>query len=583
MSWEPLAGPDPLPGSPEVVLGASTLLGELGAALEGHAATVSAVDPGSWDGLAGERFVAMRDESGPRLVAAAARCSAAAEVLFDWSGTLAEAQVQGTDALRIAVPAEADRVAAVRGLVARAAFEAGARADAAAISADPTAAPVVPEAWTGPDWAGVLAEAEADLDRARDMLADAVRRRDEGARQARAGLAAAADDDLGDPWSWLPMGLRGLLGGLFGGAGTSTLQFVVTDRGLVLNTTESWRHQAYLEAGIDGDTWDPTLGLGANDANARAAWEYYRTLYESDPERYQWAGLAFLAGATVYAGVQDLSVVRDAIRDGADAAQVVQHLAPLLPAHAVEALIAEYGLDGLAGQLDDVEATYMDMQRQIFDDIAWQHVAYRDGGLAAMESLAEGGDLRDDGYLEVWRNLDTGDPALVGYANERLAFIEQHDVIGDDFDELRNRNPVTWAVTMGMSLVAESPVPGGDPFREVVPSTVGVTVDLPDRVPVIPPIPPVAVPDWFPGPGFGFPGNDGVYIDTPDDATVEVDLPVNNVSIFDNRWTWITEDMLPAYDAFLAGDGFADLEGTSLAELARGRRVVPDSVLPYDP
>lgn len=117
----------------------------------------------------------------------------------------------------------------------------------------------------------------------------------------------------------------------------------------------------------------------------------------------------------------------------------------------------------------------------------------------------------------------------------------------------------------------------------MVPNTVGVTVDLPDRIPVIPPIPPVAVPDWLPGPGFGFPGSDGVYIDTPDEVSVEVDLMVNNVSIFDNRWTWITEDMLPAYDAFLAGDGFADLADTSLADLARPRRVVPDSVLPYDP
>ena len=107
-------------------------------------------------------------------------------------------------------------------------------------------------------------------------------------------------------------------------------------------------------------------------------------------------------------------------------------------------------------------------------------------------------------------------------------------IIGDDYDaDPRATVAVTWAMTMGMSGVAHSPVPGGRPFREVVPYE--LAVDTPDRWPLVPDW---AVPDRIPFTDLDVPGGRGLYVDTPD-RVVLAELPVNNVSIFANRWAWI--------------------------------------------
>jgi hypothetical protein len=478
----------------------------------------------------------------------------------------------------LAQQADDDRATARAGLAERDAFDAAEARARGLAAVFPGLAPRTAGPWPGPDWAAALATSEADLEEARAMLDEAVAARDRDAATAEAALADASGDGLDDTWWQLQV--IPLLEARFAALGVERpayLQFVRTEAGLVLNTPAGWRYQAYAEAGIDPEAWEPARGLEANDETARAAWDYYRTLYLSDPERYEWAGLAWFAGATVYAGVQDLSVTTDALRRASDLDGAREVLGRLYPAARVELLLAGASLPEVVEDLEQVEADMMGMQRQIFDDIAWQHVAFREGGLEAMEGVFAVGFIgrREVG---VWRDLDRGRPEAVARANRNLAYVEQHDVIADDFTRLRTgRGVVGHAFTLATSAVAASPVPGGRPFREVVPYE--VTVDTPDRLAVVPDR---LVPDRVPGTGWRVPGGDGVDVDLPDRAHL-TDLPLNDVSIFRNRWAWITDDMLPAYRRFLDRHGWDDYAHTPLVDVARDRRVVDDDLLEYRP
>ena len=357
----------------------------------------------------------------------------------------------------------------------------------------------------------------------------------------------------------------------------------MTDAGLMLNSEESWQHETLARAGIDGAAWDPSLGLALNDASARAAWELYAQLYAENPERFLWAGMAKLAGATFYAAFQDIHVLRLALEDGAltadQAADALQRMFPGMPPEAIARLTSS-GLGALAGELRFVETTFLTMQRNIFDDLAWQHLAYQQGGLAAMEALYTDGTLEAE-HIRAWRDIDSGQRSRVEMGNLALLSYEQDQIIGDDYDRIRDRSPVTWLLTMGMSYLADSPIRDrGRPFREVVPYEVKVNINTPDRFPLWPD---GILPDRIPYTDVRVPGSDGVYAPFPDEVTLDFgDLPINNVSIFDKRWQWIEDDMYPAW---LELDGSGDagaVVATPIEDLADDQRTIPDWLLAYE-
>src|SRR5215472_3103335 len=72
--------------------------------------------------------------------------------------------------------------------------------------------------------------------------------------------------------------------------------------------------QSFIDAGIDPSLWNPDNGLKANDAIVQAVYAYYQHLWDSNHD-LQWAGMAKLAGATVYGGLQDLYVMSQLPRD----------------------------------------------------------------------------------------------------------------------------------------------------------------------------------------------------------------------------------------------------------------------------
>ncbi len=193
-----------------------------------------------------------------------------------------------------------------------------------------------------------------------------------------------------------------------------------------------------------------------------------------------------------------------------------QRLARSLPDPLARRLIdlGAKDLGALAGELRYVETTFLKMQQNIFDDLAWQHVAYQRGGMAALGALHDRDSLKKV-HLGAWREIDSRDAARVQRGNLRLLRYEQEKIIGDDYDAIRDHSEVTWLSTLGMSVVAESPIDGGRPFREVVPYDVKPTVNTP-RIPLVPDR---LVPDRVPFTDVPVPGGGGVSIDTPDQVT----------------------------------------------------------------
>ncbi|MBV9174853.1 MAG: hypothetical protein JOZ81_32725, partial [Chloroflexi bacterium] len=144
------------------------------------------------------------------------------------------------------------------------------------------------------------------------------------------------------------------------------------------------------------------------------------------------------------------------------------------------------------------------MQQSIFMDLAWQHAAYMHGGLQAMTALANTGALEPNMFA-AWQQIASGDPSLVAAGNTALLYRKQHDILDPQYADIRTHNgPEGRIFTDVLSENTASPLPSGAPFRDVVCNHFDVPI-----------------------------GNANVGIDTAD------------VTVFDDRWKWITGDMMP--------------------------------------
>ncbi|MDT0442956.1 DUF2515 family protein [Streptomyces johnsoniae] len=316
--------------------------------------------------------------------------------------------------------------------------------------------------------------------------------------------------------------------------------------------------QAFLELcrqlGIDPAAWDTTRGLSFNDDRITRVYEYYADLFLRNPE-LQWAGMAKLAGGLVYAGMQDLHVLRGL--SGDERLSWIASAMPGMPPGLAMAL-ATAG----EAELDHYEDTFVAMQKEIFVDMGWQHAAYDRGGIEEMRRLAAGGELSPQ-LLTAWEDIASGDPQRIEQGNAALLRREQETILQDDYAAMQERD-LGRAVTYMLGVTSESPVPGGRPFREVVND---VQVDLPDQIRM--PVP-------------ALPGAGPVEVDIPDALTFDSPLPTGNIANFDSRWQWISQNMLPSYQALLDQDmeRLRGEVGRPLNERAQDFRLVP---LPYDP
>ncbi|OAA56502.1 Tat pathway signal sequence domain protein [Cordyceps fumosorosea ARSEF 2679] len=177
-----------------------------------------------------------------------------------------------------------------------------------------------------------------------------------------------------------------------------------------------WQHwivNATSEANISLKEWDPWRTAKQNQAVVFGVYEYYAKLYLAHPEQLRWMAFANMAGSAFAAGMLDLG-----------------------------------GLPGggwFASML-------MAMQKHIFMDIATMHVAYINGGMAAVEEMRDAG-LIDPETAAAWANP----PGAV----LRFSYREQNLVIPEQWNRVRSHAaPLGEIITYGMTITGPMPVPG---------------------------------------------------------------------------------------------------------------------------
>jgi hypothetical protein len=279
-----------------------------------------------------------------------------------------------------------------------------------------------------------------------------------------------------------------------------------------------WMSIALSRAGINPAEWDPERGADALGPILHRAYEYYGDLYLENPSM-QWAGMANMIGPSFAAGFFDLESLRDKARDVAldSTSPVVDTVAALS-----------------ANELRFYETAFLSMQKEIFHDQAMMHEAYRGGGMQAIQELRDAG-LIDSRTAQAWSQIDeghrTGDQQLIAAGNTQLLRREQNDIIQDDYQRMYDR-PVTGpAFTYMMTAIGEPSIPGARTFAEYRPLTVTVETPGPERIPFTP---------------FDNPLQGEVEVQTP--------LPAGNLADFNDRWSYITADTLPAYQELLRDD-----------------------------
>jgi hypothetical protein len=259
----------------------------------------------------------------------------------------------------------------------------------------------------------------------------------------------------------------------------------------VNTSVAEWRNRAMEAAGIDPKTWDPSDGFSANKANSEKVYALYAQWYLAHPE-LKWAGMAKLAGGTVTAGLLKLQAERPTY----GARDIV---VPILIYDKVK-----------QRQMDKLERIFVEMQKNIFMDLAWQHQAYVEGGMGAITAAYNRGDMSAANY-EAWQKISSPDKNAQWEGNKTLLMREQSEVLPPGYERIND--------LMGGGTIAEnisentkSPIPGGAPFQKLYP--------------------------------------DG------------------DVTKFEDRWRWIENQMLPEYRA-LGDDYTRTLVSQPLDQLAK--------------
>lgn len=301
--------------------------------------------------------------------------------------------------------------------------------------------------WTGPDWRDELSDARHRRRVAQERFDDVVAAHDVRARRVGQELAEAVGEvdisaELG-AWSAGMVSTTGVLR-------SDGIEFVRTPSGLVVNTPESWRVEAYRQAGVSRSGFDPELGLEGLDGAPASLWEFYGDLYEANPDQFQWAGMANLAGIKVHAGIEDLVQVRKLVEAGTYTPveaieQVLGVELSRLDEYAFETVLmgplalADVSADEFVAEARWTETHLLKMQQAIFDDLAWQHLAYQHGGLPALRAIAaEDPDEVKRAHLTGWQMVEAhkSEDALIKFARH-----EQFGILQNFYDEMLARKP----------------------------------------------------------------------------------------------------------------------------------------------
>lgn len=169
-----------------------------------------------------------------------------------------------------------------------------------------------------------------------------------------------------------------------------------------------------------------------------SVYDFYGDAYAADDD-LQWAAMGRLAGAPVYAALQDLRTIQAS--------------------------------RGFPEQAPWLERKLLVMQQEIFEDLGWQHRAYLTGGIDALRAANRHGRL-DAQNLETWEDIASGEPDRVADGNRELLYREQFDVLQEHYEEWPEKAPTLSFMT---SRTAASPIPEGSSLDEAVPASMKFT------------------------------------------------------------------------------------------------------------
>lgn len=293
--------------------------------------------------------------------------------------------------------------------------------------------------------------------------------------------------------------------------------------------------QATTGAGIDLAGWNPDQGFHAMRGNMIKSYRYYEDL-QINHRNLQWAGMAGLVGADFGGGIADVVTMSDiyAIRGLQPlAAQIIEAVTRVAGLGFIG--IFPKGLQTLAYSADKITPAdlawfskrILVMQKAIFSDLMPLHVAYVRDGLKGIDEFGRAG-LIDDGVRNAWRDIASGDRTRVAAGNETLLRREQYNVVGWQFDDVRNyrkADGVGAALTYAMTLAGSPSIAGVPALRNFIPFT--YTTKLADG------------------------------------RTLNVKTPIADWdwSVFDMRWRYVTTELLPRY-ADMVNNRFGQLVAT---------------------
>ena len=149
------------------------------------------------------------------------------------------------------------------------------------------------------------------------------------------------------------------------------------------------------------------------------------------------------------------------------------------------------GVETTAAQ---TERALVKMNLEIFQDLGWVHEAYTTGGIEEIRALAAAGEIEPkvaQAFEDIHKGALAGNEDLVNKGNAALLEREQKEILKEGYAFLSKMG-----IGVAMGYLTESPIPEGKSFHDVV--------------------------------------------------------PIGDLTNFQERWKWISSDMLPAWLALPA-------------------------------
>ena len=277
--------------------------------------------------------------------------------------------------------------------------------------------------------------------------------------------------------------------------------------------------QATEEAGIDLATWNPFDGFTANRSNMLKSYRYYQD-FQLARRELQWAGMGGQVGGDFGGGIADIEWVTR-LYDAPGLQQAAREVFTTVEAAFGPEAVAQLpgGLRVLAERAGDIttEDLYwfvtrvVIMQKAIFSDLMPMHHVYVHEGLPGLEEMHRAGLFPGD-IMGAWYDIASGDPDRIASGNATLLNREQGWVVAGMWDEVRDyEDGLGEAFTFLMTLAGSPSVAGVPPLRNHRPITVSGV--LPDGRP----------------------------------ATLHTPLPGWDWSRYEERWDYVSSQLLPRY------------------------------------